>query len=90
MVHEPTFVASGNILDLVISSDLEMVGDVSVLPPLPNCHHSPVAVEIYVPGACDSLQIPGTGVRLLFKGNYDAINCELLLIDWEGLFEGLV
>ena len=89
LVHEPTFVSSGNVLDLVFSSDLEMVGDVSVLPPLPNCQHSPVVVEIYVPGVGDSLQVPDTEVRLWFKGNYDAINRELLLIDWEGLFEGL-
>ena len=89
LVHEPTFVASGNILDLVLSSDLEMVGDVFVLPPLPNCQHSPVVVEMYVPGVGDSLQVPDTGVRLWFKGNYDAICRELLLIDWEGLFEGL-
>ena len=59
-----------------------------VLPPLPNCQNSPGVVEIYVPGACDYLQMPNTGVRLWFKGNYDAINPELLLIYWEGLIEG--
>ena len=35
MVQEPTFVPSGNTLDLILTSDTEIVWDVLVFDPLP-------------------------------------------------------
>ena len=38
-VQSPTFHLSGNILDLLLTSDLDRVGDVEVCLPLPVCLH---------------------------------------------------
>ena len=45
IVHSPTFVPSGRILDLVLSSDPLITALVDVLPPLPGCGHCPVHVS---------------------------------------------
>ena len=44
-VLEGTFYSSGNTLDLIFSSEEDRVIDVQVLPPFPNCGHSPVACK---------------------------------------------
>lgn len=44
-VREATIVTSGNILDLVLTSEDDRVGEVRVLPPLPSCSHSPVVFD---------------------------------------------
>ena len=42
-VHECTFIPSGNVLDLVLCSENDIIGEVSVSS-LPNCHHAPMVV----------------------------------------------
>ena len=80
IVTQPTFASSGNILDLILVSNSEMVGDYYVLPPLPRCHHSPVLVDLYLPSiSTSSTVIPA---RLWSKGNYSAISRELKGLDW--------
>ena len=76
---------SGNILDLILTSEADSVGQFDVLPPFPNCCHSPVFIR-YFPGACaergNSLQS-----RMLWtKGNYEAMMEELIEIDWCSVF----
>ena len=44
-VKEYTFVDSDNILDLVLTIELNRIGDVSVLEHFPRCHHCPVVLE---------------------------------------------
>ena len=44
-VHESTYPRSGNILDLVLTSEPDRIGMIEVLPPLPGCDHSPTAFE---------------------------------------------
>lgn len=39
-VVEPTFINSGNILDLVLTIDGDRIVDVSSLPPFPHCDYS--------------------------------------------------
>ena len=86
-VDKPTFVPSGNVLDLVLTTDTDVIGSVDVLPPLPRCHHSPVIFE-YV-----CLMLPEDGSsdsrRLWFKGNYTAMSHELHSLDWNLLFADL-
>ena len=48
IVYEPTIMTSGNTLDLILVSNTEMIGDVSVVSPLPRCCHCPVVVDIYI------------------------------------------
>ena len=40
-VSEATFPRSGNILDLVLTSEQDQVGSINVLAPLPGCDHCP-------------------------------------------------
>ena len=44
-VREGTFTLSGNILDLVLTSDQDRIGSVCVLSSLPNCFHCPVVFQ---------------------------------------------
>ena len=85
IVEDPTFVSSGNILDLILVSNHEMVGDVSVGAPLPRCHHCPVLADLYLSTSVTSVE---KYVRLWSKGNYAAISRELGGVGWESLFEG--
>ena len=84
-VHSPTFFPSGSVLDLLLCSESESVGDVTVCLPFPGCHHSPVLVDLFF--------TPSEGAsrcaRLWFKGNFDCISEELFSLDWRTLFEGL-
>ena len=76
-VHSPTFIPSGNILDLVFSSDPELVGEVVVLAPLPSCHHCPIVVELFL----NDPEAVSNSIQLWFKGNYRIISEELAGID---------
>ena len=84
LVHAATFVPSGNILDLVLTTEAEFIGEVSVRTPLPNCYHCPVVLELFV-GSCALVE---SKIRLWFKGNYRKMNEELFCVDWESEFEG--
>ena len=86
-VLEGTFHPSGNILDLVFTSESDVVGNVFVLPPLPGCHHSPVVVEYFADAVVPSEEICSES-KLWHKGNYRAINNFLLSVDWMFEFEG--
>ena len=55
-VTEPTYPRSGNILDLLFTTEPDCIGNVEVLEPLPACDHCPVTFE-YV---CDG---DGTGLN---------------------------
>ena len=49
-VTEPTFPSSGNILDLLLTTEPDRVGNVSVVEPLPAGDHSPVLFEYVFEG----------------------------------------
>ena len=86
LVQEPTFVTSGNTLDLILVSNPEIVGDVTVISPLPRCHHCPVLATLLLPLEPNSAGVKYT--RLWHKGNYSAISEELMSVCWDSLFEG--
>ena len=41
-VNHSTFLTSGNILDIVLSSEDDRIGIIEVRPPFPSCSHMPV------------------------------------------------
>ena len=82
-VHEPTYIPSGNLLDLVLTSEAEAIGEVTVAAPFPHCHHSPVLVVLHV-GEGNHIR---KELRLWFKGRYREIREELAMIDWRSMFE---
>ena len=85
LVSEPTFVPSGNILDLCLVSCAEEVGEVGILPPLPRCHHSPVLLELLIANMTKG--VPKSNIiRMYNKANFSAISEELASVDWVGLF----
>ena len=88
LVSDPTYV-SGNILDLILVSNTEVVGNLEVLSPLPRCKHSPVVVEIFLDACCSDQPEAVRAKRLWSKGNYVGMCQELETICWEYLFEGL-
>ena len=80
-VKEPTFVPSGNILDLILTSEDDRVSEVVVLPPLPHCLHCPVMCDYTFRGLLqDELE---QGLRRLWhRGNYHRISDALAQVDW--------
>lgn len=80
-VKVATFVSSENILDLIFTSEPDRIGDVSVLPPLPRCHHSPVICDYTFYGAWRG----HAGLeerRLWHKGRYADISLALSQVNW--------
>ena len=86
-VIEPTFYPSGNILDLILTTDDDRVGDVYVLPPLPRCGHSPILCSYVFQGTSPPER--DLSYRLWHKGNYTSITRHLSLIDWDFEFHCL-
>ena len=78
-VKKGTFVGSNNIVDLVFTTELDRIGDVSVFEPFPRCHHCPVVCE-YV------LQFTGdnkdgvTGKLLWSKGDYAELLASIIAV----------
>ena len=84
-----TYFPSGNILDLVLSSDEDRVGEIYAAPPLPGCHHCPVICSLvfnFGPDESVSFRPP----RLQWaRADFGAISAEILETDWEYLFTDL-
>ena len=87
-VLEGTFHPSETILDLIFTSDHDVVGEVSVLPPLPGCHHSPVICEYFFANFDGSSDDTVANTRMWNKGNYKEVDDYLMSVNWVGLFEG--
>ena len=87
-VKEPTFLSSGNILDLLFTSEDDLVGEVSVMPPLPGCHHSPVVASLYPPEFVLE-SVPVERNFMWHKADYGRVSNYFLTIDWDSEFEGL-
>ena len=70
LISDPTYVLSGNVMDLILVSIAENVGDFEIIYPLYCCQHSPVVVETFL-GACRSDQPESVrALRPWSKGNY--------------------
>ena len=87
-VKEPTFLSSGNILDLILTSDDDLVGEVSVLPPFPGCGHSPVVASLYPPEFSLG-SVPAERRYMWHKVDYRRVSEYFMSVDWNIEFEGL-
>ena len=88
-VIEPTFPRSGNILDLVLSTDADRVGSVQVLPPLPGCDHCPILCTYVFDFEPPPSQSAPAKYRKWQRGKYDILSRALHDIDWDAEFTGL-
>ena len=86
-VSEPTFPRSGNILDIVLTSEHDRISAIEVEPPLPGCDHCPVVFhyvfQIDLPDVDDDLSLAGAKRRVWHRGRYTLINEQLSNIDWD-------
>jgi hypothetical protein len=82
LVTQPTFV-SGSVLDLVLTSETDRVGDIDVLAPFPHCMHSPVIFQYFF--FSEVLEEgPAAKPRYLWhRGKFNRISEVLDEVDWE-------
>ena len=87
-VFEATFLQSGNILDLVLTSGDDSVYDLSTLPPMPGCQHVPVVFDfLAVESACRDREVKSR--YKWYGGDFSAMNDELAVVDWDSMFYDL-
>ena len=86
-VTEPTYVPSGRTLDLVLTSESDRVGSLSVCPPFPGCGHAVIEFT-YCFRMQEHLDTGGSS-RLWHSGRYDRVNAYLSGLDWDLEFQFL-
>ena len=86
-VSEPTFPRSGNILDIVLSSEHDRISAIEVEPPLPGCDHCPIVFHYVfqtdLSDVDDDLSQAGAKRRAWHRGRYALINEQLSSIEWD-------
>ena len=86
-VQESTYPRSGNILDLILTSETDRIGLSSVLPPLPSCDHCPTEFQyVFADRQSSSSSQPYISQhpkRSWHKGKYRAISEHPASIDWD-------
>ena len=83
-VYEPTYPRSGNILDIVLTTEPDRIGLLEVLPPLPGCDHSPTLLDYtFLAAVPEPTPSHSAKHRHWNKGNYGAISKGLDRIDWD-------
>ena len=81
-VKFPTIFPSGNILDLVFTSDYDGVVFVDSLEPLPGCCHVCVLFEVSLKSHYES-QLKSDLVRDWHRGDFGGMNLHLSSVDWD-------
>ena len=82
-----TFYPSGNVLDLVLTSDPDRLSSLEVLEPLPGCGHCPIILDyLFQFGLPLESSHPR---RSWFRGDYVRLNALLRDVDWFTEFGGL-
>lgn len=89
LVKEPTYPRSGNILDLILVSDQDRVGQTLVLEPLPGCDHCPTLCDYLFDHHSISSLHSSRPTRKWHKGKYNLILRELRDINWDFEFDNL-
>ena len=87
-VREATFKGSNNILDLILTTETDRVGDVQVHPPWPHCHHNPVLFE-YVFQYGVQQDEANQSKHSWHRANFTAMRERLSRADWDFEFEAL-
>lgn len=87
-VTEPTYPRSGNILDIVLTSEPDRVGDIDILAPLPGCDHCPVLFQyVFETSGPNSDSSSSADVhRAWHKGKYTQISQCLRDVNWDDEF----
>ena len=88
-VDFPTFFPSGNILDLILTTDSDRVGDVYGTSPLPGCHHCPVVCSLVYMFNTDDVPDRLADSRSWSRANFSNISEDIASINWEHDFDGL-
>ena len=84
-----TFFPSGNILDLILTSDEDRIGEVFSCPPLPGCHHSPVVCSVIFQFRTN-VETVGSQEKLSWaRADFDRISEDISEVDWEVAFDDL-
>ena len=86
-VREQTFVQSGYIFDLILTSELDRVGDVRVLGPLPGCSHLPVVCDYFYGFGREEAEEQMDVHYLWRRRNYVCLFEALAGVDWELVFK---
>ena len=79
-IKEPTFISSGNILDLILTSGEDRLCEVGNAPPLPGCSHCPVYCSYVF--RLDFGQQVMKSTKLWYKGNYRVMRELLSDVNW--------
>ncbi len=75
----------GNVLDLLFTSEPNLLQNISVQPPIPGCDHN-LVTSLF----CLKPEFATTSPRFQFsKGNYDALDAALAQVDWSLAFLGV-
>ena len=83
-VKESTYPRSGNILDLMFTSEDDRVGMVDVLAPLPGCDHCPTLIEYTFSDQTGALTTDAVLPKRDWpRGRYGAISRALNEFDWD-------
>ena len=83
-VTESTFPTSGNILDLVLTSEADRIGTMQVLAPFPGCDHCPTVFDYIFDSQSDAqCDATPTRHRAWHKGRYNVMRQSLRSIDWD-------
>ena len=80
-----TFFPSGNILDLILTSDQDRVGEVFSCPPLPGCHHCPVICNLVFQFRSDDVNVQSRKLAWS-KADFTKISAYLVEVDWDTAF----
>ena len=78
---------SNNILDLVLTTEADRVGNICVLEPFPECHHYPVTFE-YVTQFNDEDANESASHLMWSRGNYTQISASIIAVYWITEFDG--
>ena len=81
-VLEPTFVTSGNILDLVLTTDPDRIADLTLHPPFPHCGHALIKFSYVFQTSLGQPQTTNTQLDWP-RGNYDALSSHINTYDWD-------
>ena len=83
-----TFIPSDNVLDLILTSDEDRVGEVYSSPPLPGCHHCPVICSMIFQFRVEE-DCPNEDRLSWARANFARMESDLMDIDWELAFSNM-
>ena len=90
-VDFPTFFPSGNIIDLVLTTDDDRIGEVYSVAPLPGCHHCPVVCSLVFMLHIDDDENMDQQVEKYswIRADFPNISYDIAAVDWEQTFNDM-